>query len=115
MVVLTGGTDDDTGVPWWMNFGVYLLAQLCMVSIPYRLYLFSQCVLNDWTILKHFSPQPVEQWQDPIPMKSRRRAKDAEGRAFRAMPNHRRGGERQTVRCLRLYIYIYIIHIVIDR
>jgi hypothetical protein len=86
LVILTPGMDDTTDRPFWMNNFVYFLSVICMVSIPYRLFLFSQCTLNDWTVLKHFSAKAVETWETPIPMKSRRKAKDAAGRAFRAIP-----------------------------
>jgi len=41
--------------------------------------------------MKHFSPRPVEQWEDPVPKASRRRRSDAASRAFRAIPRESSG------------------------
>ena len=39
MVVLNADTDDSASRPLWMNFSVFLLCTVFLLSIPYRLYL----------------------------------------------------------------------------
>lgn len=90
MVILKGGTDDSTERPWWMHRGPFFLSTLCLMSVPYRLLLYSKCIRTDWTVLKHFSHEPLQDDQD-APKHSRKHRTDAASRAFCAIPRETLG------------------------
>jgi hypothetical protein len=85
VVSLKGGTADSHETQWWMNAGAYYLCSLALMALPYRLFMYSQVQKTEWTIMKHFSHEPVATWREP-PLKSRRYRTDAASRAFRAVP-----------------------------
>mmetsp|Transcript_69061 Transcript_69061/g.174063 ORF Transcript_69061/g.174063 Transcript_69061/m.174063 type:complete len:598 (-) Transcript_69061:150-1943(-) len=90
MAILKGGTDHSTDRPWWMHRLPYFLATICLMSLPYRFLLVSKCRSIDWTILKHFSHEPLQDDQEP-PMHSRKYGTDEVSRAFRAIPRETLG------------------------
>ncbi|CAE8742066.1 unnamed protein product [Polarella glacialis] len=86
MVILRGGQDASRERPLWMNWYFFALCTVCLVSVPYRLYLFSRCQKTEWTVLKHFSHLPCSKWGREAPQQSRVRGTDSASRAFRAVP-----------------------------
>lgn len=86
MVILRGGQDASRERPLWMNWYFFALCTVCLVSVPYRLYLFSRCQKTEWTVLKHFSHLPCSEWGPEAPQQSRVRGTDSASRAFRAVP-----------------------------
>ena len=82
MVVLREGTDNSHARPWWMNYWIFMLCTLLLLSVPYRVYFFSKCTKINWEVLKHFSHKPETVWSDD-PKHSRSKRTDAASKAFR--------------------------------
>ncbi|CAE7257438.1 Tnks [Symbiodinium sp. CCMP2592] len=98
MVVLRENTDDSDARPWWMHYWVYLICTICLMSVPYRYYFFSQCKKARWEVLKHFSHkhEGAEGW-NMEPRDTRSKRTDAASRAFRGVKRETQQPSRQGV------------------
>ena len=82
VVILREGTDDSRARPWWMNYSVFVVCTIFLMSVPYRLFFFSQCTKINWEVLKHFSHKHEDSWAED-PQQSRAKRTDAASQAFR--------------------------------
>lgn len=65
MVILSTSSSESTTRPMWMNYWAYALCSACLLSIPYRLFLFRSTVARTWDVTKHFTSNPQDLAQDP--------------------------------------------------
>ena len=82
MVILKEGTDDSRARPWWMSYWFYAICTVFLMSVPFRVFFFSQCAKIQWEVLKHFSHKQEELWTED-PKHSRAKRTDAASKAFR--------------------------------
>ena len=81
MVILKEGTDDSRARPWWMSYWFYAICTVFLMSVPFRVFFFSQCAKTSWEVLKHFSHKHEEHWTEH-PKHSRAKRTDAASKAF---------------------------------
>ena len=65
-----------------MSYWVFVFCTIFLMSVPLRLYFFSQCTKINWEVLKHFSHKHQTEWTEE-PKQSRAQRTDVASKPFR--------------------------------